>query len=524
MAHLNLLLFIYANVGNHMKKTNLLTKQFSFLLLIFISYFGFGQLIDEPFSQKKIEKDLAVFKEIRLKANSGLYKYRTKNQIDSIYNWAESEIKNITTYREFHNLIIKLTDFEGSLHNRTNIPKKILQNLRKEESGYFPLPIKWIDEKWIVNFKNGEIPLGAEIISVNDILISNLISELGKYYSTDGINITGKRIGIRTHFARYFRLKYGLQDTFKVIYKKHNDNKEIVMKSVSYAEYYSKFRKRHSLPFDGIYYATLKDNQKYNFKKLDSLTGVLTLNSFAIGENAESPAHIKFAKYLDSLFIDIKSQNIKNLIVDIRYNGGGTDPNELIPYEYLTKRKFSENKSAWVSFQKIPYLRYIKTKVPSFLRPLGVLKYNKYFRKEFPIEKNGEFYQSSSSEDHKIRKPNKNTFTGNIYLLINPEVASAGSNFGSLLASNDNVLIIGEETQGGYYGHNGHTPMSYILPKSNITTTFSIVNLEQYVIKKPNQIYGRGIIPDINISQSFEDFLNNEDTQMAYTLELINKK
>ena len=168
---------------------------------------------------------------------------------------------------------------------------------------------------------------------------------------------------------------------------------------------------------------------------------------------------------MDSVFIKVKESNIKNLIVDIRRNGGGTDPNDLVIYEYLTDRNFSENKTAWVSFQKIPFLRYIETKVPSFLRPLGVIKYNKYFKQEFPIDKDGKFYQGPLSEDHTIRKPNKNAFTANIYLLISPEVASAGSNFGSLVASNKNTVIIGEESAGGFYGHNGHTSISYIFTK-----------------------------------------------------------
>jgi hypothetical protein len=175
-------------------------KSIFFFLLLITSSIGFGQSIDEPFSKTEMLKDLAVFKEIRQKVNSGLYKYRTKQQIDSVYNWAENEIKNLTTYRKFYNLISEITDYEGSLHNNTSIPNKKWQNLRKEETGYFPLPIKWIQGKWLINFKNGEIPLGAKIISINDIPISEVISELNKYYTTDGQNLTGKRLGIRTHF------------------------------------------------------------------------------------------------------------------------------------------------------------------------------------------------------------------------------------------------------------------------------------------------------------------------------------
>jgi C-terminal processing protease CtpA/Prc len=171
----------------------------------------------------------------------------------------------------------------------------------------------------------------------------------------------------------------------------------------------------------------------------------------------------------------------------------------------------------------MPYIKYIYTKVPRFLRPLGVGKYNKLFQEDFYVEKDNRFYQGPLSQDHKIRKPNKNNFTGNIYLLTSPAVASAGSLFAAMVAGNKNTTVIGEETLGGYYGHNGHTPLGYILPKSKIETFFSAVNLEQDVPKKENQKHNRGIIPDINISQTFEDYLQQKDTQMNFVLKLIKK-
>lgn len=500
-------------------------KQLTFLLLLITTYIGFGQSIEDSFSQNKMLKDLSVFKEIRKKVNSGLYKYRTIKQIDSVYNWAENEIKNLTTIREFYNLISEITDYEGSLHNDTSIPNKKWQNLRKEETGYFPMPINWIKGKWLINFKNGEIPLGAEIISINDIAISNLISELNKYYTTDGQNLTGKRLGIRTHFSRYFRLNYGSQTNFKVVYKKHNANKseEIIINSVSSSRYYERFNKRHSRPFDQIYYADLEKNQKYSFKKIDSLSSILTVHSFGMG-NESSAEHKKYAKFLDSVFTKYKENKIKNLIVDVRQISGGDDPNDLITYSYLTQRKFQENKEAWISFEKIPLLKYYNIGIPKFIRPLVVGKYNRQLQEIFPLEKNGKYYQNENSADHKIRLPNENAFTGHIYLLISPAVASAGSLFASMVAGNKNTTVIGEETMGGYYGHNGHTPLEYKLPNSKIVTRFSIVNLEQDVLKKESQYYNRGIIPDIEINQTYDDFLNNKDTQLNYAKNLINRE
>ena len=120
-----------------MNKTDRMTKLTITFLFIVSTFLACGQSIDEPFSQRKMKKDLEVFKEIRLKANSGLYKYRTKEQIDSIYYWAEKEIEKSTTYIDFYNIICRLTDFEGSLHNDTGLPKKYSESLRKKAMAIF---------------------------------------------------------------------------------------------------------------------------------------------------------------------------------------------------------------------------------------------------------------------------------------------------------------------------------------------------------------------------------------------------
>ncbi len=491
-------------------------------LLVLISQITFSQSVDLTFSQKKMRKDLEIFKEIRLKANSGLYKYRTTEQMDSIYNWAEKEIGISTTYLDFYNIICQLTDFEGSLHNDTELPEEHLKALRKESSGYFPYPIKWIDGKWLINYENGEIPLGSEITGINGVPILEVISNLYKYYTTDGENTTGKRIGIRTHFSKYYRLNYGQKENFEVTFTTIDSKsmEQKIVKSVGYSDYYKNFKDRYSKPFDQIYYVDLNKNEKYNYEKIDSSTGILAIHTFSMG-NETTEEHKTYIAFLDSVFTKIKADDLKNLIVDIRQNGGGTDPNDIVTYSYLTQRKFQENKQAWISFKKIPFLKYYDINVPKFLRPLGVRNYNKEFQEIFPLKKNNGYFQNENSDDHQIRTPNKNTFTGNIYLLISPAVASAGSLFASMVAGNENTITIGQETMGGYYGHNGHSSLEYKLPKSKIEFSFSVVNLEQDVPKKENQFQNRGIIPDHFVSQTYKDYLNHKDTQMGFALNLI---
>lgn len=495
--------------------------KFKILLFLFFPFLLISQ--NEKWPIEKLKQDLTTFKEIREKANSGLYKYQTKKQTDSIYFWAFSQLNEPKSLLDFYKIILKITDFEGSLHNDTTLPEEFL-NKYTSGKNFFPYPIKLINNKILINFENSEIPLGAQIYSINGIAIDQILHSFYKYYTTDGFNISGKSIGINASFAKYFEMEYGPKDQFLVEYSLPNQTQKLSKNIASVSNEIRKenFKKRHSLPLDSLQYGKIKN--KYSFKVISQNTALLSIHTFAIGNHAKDKEHIVYKKYLDSCFLLLsKHPEVKNLIVDIRNNGGGTDPNDIMTFSYLTQKAYRENSSAYINFQKIPlpnYFVYEETEPQKQLEERNDFEAD--IKEEFPKLKNKIYPQDQKF--NQLLQPDKNNFKGQIYLLISPRIASAGSLFASLVAGNTNAITIGEETMGGYYGHNGHTPVEYELPNTKIKTQFSIVNLEQDVPKKTNQIFGRGIIPDREVSQTFEDFMQNKDTQFDYTLKLIEQE
>ncbi|WP_166919434.1 S41 family peptidase [Flavobacterium poyangense] len=491
------------------------------ILFLFLPFLMVSQ--NKTLTTNELKQDLTIFKEIRKKANSGLYKYRTKKQIDSIYSWAFNEIKKPKELLDFYKVILKITDFEGSTHNDTSLPdgfeKKYFTG-----NGFFPYPIKLIQNKILVNFKNPEIPLGSQIHSINGIKSDQIIRDFYKYYTTDGFNISGKSIGITSTFAKYFALEYGMQNKFTVTYSAPYES-AILSKTIAGVNNdvrKENLKKRYSLPIDSLQFSSAQKD-KYYFKILNQNTALLSIHTFVIGRNAKDKEHLAYKKYLDSCFQNL-SQNtaIKNLIVDVRNNGGGTDPNDILTFSYLTQKSYQENASAYVTFQNIPFPNYfVYEETEPQKQKEERLDFENELKEEFTILKNNNYFQNQKF--NVVLQPDKNAFKGQIYLLISPRIASAGSLFASLIAGKTNAIIIGEETMGGYFGHNGHTPVEYELPNSKIKTQFSIVNLEQDVTKKPNQFFGRGVIPNYEVPQTFEDFMKNKDTQIDYTLNLINK-
>lgn len=496
--------------------------RFKTLLFLLLPFLLFAQ--NEKIAPEKLKQDLTTFREIREKANSGVYKYRAKKQIDSIYSRAFSELKKPKELIDFYKIILKITDFEGSVHNNTALPDAFQKKFTSGNT-FFPYPVKLIANKVIINLKNNEIPLGSQIHSINGIKTEKIIPAFYKYYSTDGYNISGKSIIINAAFGKFFKMEYGPQTRFTVVYSLPGQSQQQskTIAGVSNETRRDNFKSRHSLPIDSLQFVDITKD-KYAFKITAPNTALLSIHTFAIGGNAEDPEHLVYKKYLDSCFQLLSLHpEIKNLIVDVRNNGGGTDPNDLVAFSYLTQKPYRENTSAFINFQKVPFPEYFVYEETEPKKQQEELKDFEAELKEEYAELRGNVY-FQDPKFNRLLQPDKNSFKGQIYLLISPRIASAGSLFAALVAGNTNATIIGEETMGGYYGHNGHTPVEYELPNTKIKTQFSIVNLEQDAPKKPNQIFGRGIIPDHEVKQTFEDFMQNKDTQFEYVLKLIDQK
>lgn len=479
---------------------------------------------DDAFTQKKMRADLQLFRSIREAANSGVYKYRSQAQMDSLYKSTFRQIEESSSLLDFYNILWTITDFEGSLHNGLTLPPKAASSIKKELEGYFPLPVKIINGQLLINGFHSELPVGSQITKVNGQEVEKILTKIGKYYTTDGYNQTGKEIGINANFSVYYRLTYGKKSEFQLTYKRPGSNviSTISIQGTSYKAYKEAFKHRHSKNCDSLSYEG-EEETPYQFKRINEQTAILSISRFSIGWNAEHPKHRAYLRFLDSIFLEMKHSGTENLIVDVRHNGGGSDPNDLVTYSYLTDREFMENKEAWATFRTPPYWKYNK-EVSLIGKYLEKKAYVEMMHEDFPQERGDRFYQDETSPDHLVRSPSPHAFKGTIYLLVSPRTASAGSLFAAMVAGNDNTIVVGRETQGGYYGHNGHIPIRYRLPYSKIKFMFSVVNLEQDVPKKPNQIFGRGIIPDHEVEQTLDDFLTNRDPVLNFTLELINSR
>jgi len=200
----------------------------------------------------------------------------------------------------------------------------------------------------------------------------------------------------------------------------------------------------------------------------------------------------KFKIFLEKHFSYIQEKSIKNLIIDIRDNGGGSTnlSEELI--SCLTDKPFK-------LFSKI--LIKLSKQIEGKLRT------------KVKKEDEGKVVEFESSE--KIPNKSYQVFRGKTYLLINRNTFSTALDLAVVLQYYSLAILIGEETK--------DTPSGYgeivILEAPN--TKMQLQVSAKYFEALGDKKDGRGVVPNYEVFQKPEDTAKGVDTVLQFTLGLI---
>ena len=268
------------------------------------------------------------------------------------------------------------------------------------------------------------------------------------------------------------------------------------------------------------YYAYSKSKKKYNRALVfpnqnDSTTVILDINSFVLGSHKKAYDHI---------FDSINKLGVKNLILDLRENGGGypEDINHLFAYlttkdvpqmvtnpEHKVKSKFTISKR---------YYKHPNVIGHTILLPLVLYQSGKSVFETKKI--NGEYYyKSTGKKDYILKEENK--FKGNLYVLTSGKTYSAASLISSALYAEGKAIFVGEETRGDYNGTVAGFTESYKLPNSKINVNIPILVFKPFVER---ELKGRGVMPNKEIKLEFSDLMNQKDPQVDWILSDIESK
>jgi hypothetical protein len=218
-----------------------------------------------------------------------------------------------------------------------------------------------------------------------------------------------------------------------------------------------------------IDYDTSDINKQVDFTYINiKHVGVLKVSSFAI------PDMDHYFNELDRIFSDLKTNNIQNLIIDLRDNSGGHPIFAAQLLSYLTDREFI------------------------------------YFKRNEAVKEFEPLYNTM--------QPNKLNFVGNVYVFINGGSLSTTGHLISLLKYYTNAIFFGEEP-GSTFRCNDFS-VQVTLPKSGIVvnvprTTFE-TSVSGFTLCEPFHL-------DYKINKNLTNIIDREDSYLKMVLSIGEK-
>lgn len=461
---------------------------------------------DKKYSKEELQQDYTLLRNVLEKKHPSLYWYTPKDSMDYFFNEGYKAINDSMTEMQFGwKILAPLTSTIHCGHTSFIMSKGWNKFIQHKRIPSFPLYLKLWNDTMVVtyNLNKGDsvIKKGTIITSINGIRSNEISNIMFDYMVEDGYSENVNYIRLSTSFPYFHRNIFGLYKTYNVGYLDSTGLEKNI--SISY----------FNPPVDSQ--AKIKEEEKAlkkmnktkgreNIRSLqfDSSFALMTINSFSKG-------HLK--NFFKRSFRKLHKENIQNLVIDIRANGGGDIDNYVLLTKFLRNTPFKVADTAYSRSKNFKtYTSHISS---GFFDNLGLMFLTHK-------EKDGN-YHFGFWERHTFTPKRKNHFDGDVYILTNGLTFSASSLFCNSVKGQQNISLVGEETGGGWYGNSGIMIPDIKLPNTKLRVRLPFFRIVQYnhIAKK-----GTGVIPDIYIGPVYKDVINDVDTKMEKVKQMINEK
>ena len=415
------------------------------------------------YNRKGYLADLDQLSQKLLTVHPHALKFISKDQFLKNIENKKSLITDKTTYAEFAWHCNAIIASIGCSHTASST----MQNDYNEFSilpieNSFPLQVRLINKQlFVVNPMNNadKVKVKDEILSINGIETPKLLSIVYDHTVSQANIRTAKIQQFNTFFAAQIPYALGLPKTFEIVVKEKNGSIQL--------------RKATKMATE-LYNPSINScSNDLCLEIVEGNTAVLTIASF---NYYEWNNYTVFKSFLDSSMKVINNKEIKNLIIDVRYNGGGSQYPSIYLLQHLMDKPFT------------------------------------YYSK---VESEGKIDISYGEE---IFHPVENRFKGKVVFLMDGNGHSTTGHFMSLVKVHNLGAIVGEELGSNQFCTAGQTLFrlrntKFVVSSANNTHISTATKLPDSV----------GILPDYFVTQSIDDYLNKIDAVKQYALKLIVK-
>jgi len=451
---------------------------------LFIQSSCFGQedkVLSTEQAQNDFELAIASLKNVHPSLNAYLSIEHFDNLVDSVRNELNSNIKE----SELHIILRKIISQLGCGHTLARPSENWYASLKNPS--IFPLSVYMVDDRIFVKENHQDDTLlirGMEIVSIEGKTVGDVLDDMRSIQQRDGISKSFVNNKVEQLFRSYYLFLYGMKETYQMEYLDLDGVlKKAVLKGGS-----SKTKKKKTRVEDQQKDEIETSSARFYVLKDDPERAVLDIDAFQ---------QKKYKKFYKTVFKEIENKGIKNLVLDLRNNGGGYFPNGNRLLKYLVDEEFKM------------YFNRPKTKITKS-KHLKMSFFSKMTRFLFNLMPDKDKKDPKRNYALKVKPKKKNHFEGKIYVLINGASFSLSSYTASMLNKHTDAVFIGEECGGGENGSNAILDYSLTLPESGIRINIPYYYLDHKVTSKEE---GRGVKPDHDVQYLLNDRLAENDKE-----------
>jgi hypothetical protein len=415
-----------------------------------------------------LKSDFQQLRDTLQKIHPSLYRFKSKTEIDHIFDSCYSALRDSMPVTEFYTLTSYVIAAIGDGHANCRLPREIVTDYMGAMKT-FPAMLLFIHNRaFIFCCKQKDSLAGTELLSINGRSMDGITQRLFQYIPTDGNIQSKKNWEMPEFFHLLYTIVYGQENSFDITYQ----TKEGAIRQATLTPDYLK---------NCICASPFPRPDKYlQLSYTANNIAVLTIKTFF--DDFLKPTGENFPRFLDSAFNDIKTRKVKRLIIDGRRNQGGYDQNGRLLYAYLTKKRFAYYASR----------ERIKGPIPE-------------------------------GQDHELslQLPKENSYTGKVYFLMDGRSFSGTAEFAAIAKSNRRGLFIGEETGGTYCGNTSGSEAMVTLPNTRISCRIPLIKYTMAVKKTSHP--DRGVIPDYPVYPTISDIIGRRDSQLDFAIKLASK-
>jgi C-terminal processing protease CtpA/Prc len=489
--------------------------QYSLLIVYLSSCAANKNLTYNPnkkIAPEKLNADFDLLQNILVKEHPSTYWYTPKETIDAAFANAKTQLKDSLNEIQFRQIVSRVVAQIKCGHTSVRASKAFEKWIGKADLSYFPFGARVYHDSLIATYnlyrKDTLLKRGTVINSINGISSKVIIDSIFQGISTDGNSNNHKNIRVSNNFPFYHLVNFDTSKLYVINYKDSTGFDKSITVNLYRVPPKDTTKKKDSTiksPSTPIVKLTKRQIKKFNrsnnrrvvYDTLNS-TAFITLNTFS------GSGHKRFYR---KTFKQIQSLNYKNIVLDVRNNGGGLISNSTALTKYLAQSKFKVADTIFANKRFSQYNKYIKNR---FWYGVSML---------FLTTKRTDGKQHFGFYERRYYKPkNRYHFDGAVYIIIGGNSFSATTLFTTAIQKQANVTTVGEETGGGAYGNSAVYIPDITLPYSKLRVRLPVFRL---VIPNHGEHDGRGIIPKYYVPPTVEALRTGVDNKMDKVKELI---